>query len=38
MNEPAQEYDGSATGCPWQSKYEHPQYIPGIYKLIKNNF
>lgn len=28
MNEPAQEYDGSNIGCPWNSKYEHPQYIP----------
>ena len=28
MNEPAQEFDGSNLGCPWESKYEHPQYIP----------
>lgn len=28
MNEPAQEYDGSNVGCPWDSRYEHPQYVP----------
>ena len=29
MNEPAQEYKGDAVkGCPWQNKYENPQYIP----------
>jgi len=28
MNEPAQEWDGSSTGCDWNHKYERPQYIP----------